>query len=184
MSSIRFISVLSLFLLSSVFCRAEKTPVYEEFSSLGSGGLKLSEDNHVAKTATCIYKCTSDAVFGFDFFNTPSENKKVSINFSGADQVMTTSAIDSLAGLDLYYYYKTSPSVEVPHINVQLSRDSVHWTDPIESDGMYTTNGRVEASFVPGRYYVRLTNANSNKASIYAVRFSFGGCNCFLYIPE
>lgn len=182
MSSIRFISVLSLFLLSSAICRAEKTPVYEEFSSLGSGGLKLSEENHVAKTATCIYKCTSGAVFGFDFVDGISG--KISINFSGADQVMTTSAIDSLAGLNLYYKYQTSPSVKVPHINVQLSRDSVHWTEPIECDGMYSTNGRVEASFVPGRYYVRLTNANSNKASIYAVRFSFGGCNCFLYIPE
>ena len=182
MSSIRFISVLSLFLLSSVFCRAEKTPVYEEFSSLGSGGMKLSETNHVGKTATCIYKCTSDAVFGLDLFNSLG-SQKISINFSGADQVMTTSAIDSLAGINLYYYYKTSP-LQVPHINVQLSRDSVHWTEPIECDGMYTTNGRVEASFVPGRYYVRLTNANSNKASIYAVRFSFGGCNCFLYIPE
>ena len=182
MSSIRFISVLSLFLLSSAICRAEKTPVYEEFSSVGSGGLKLSEENHVAKTATCIYKCTSDAVFWLDLFHSLG-SQKISINFSGADQVMTTSAIDSLAGINLYYYYKTSP-LQVPHINVQLSRDSVHWTDPIESDGMYTTNGRVEASFVPGRYYVRLTNANSNKASIYAVRFSFGGCNCFLYIPE
>ena len=181
MSSIRFISVFSLVLLSSAICRAEKTPVYEEFSSLGVGNIVFSESYHVAKTATCIYKCTSDAVFGLDFFNTPSENKKVSINFSGADQVMTTSAIDSLAGINLYYYYKT---LQVPHINVQLSRDSVHWTEPIECDGMYSTNGRVEASFVPGRYYVRLTNANSNKASIYAVRFSFGGCNCFLYIPE
>lgn len=182
MSSIRFISVLSLFLLSSAICRAEKTPVYEEFSSLGVGNIVFSESYHVAKTATCIYKCTSDAVFGLDLFNSLG-SQKISINFSGADQVMTTSAIDSLAGINLYYYYKTSP-LQVPHINVQLSRDSVHWTEPIECDGMYSTNGRVEASFVPGRYYVRLTNANSNKASIYAVRFSFGGCNCFLYIPE
>ena len=183
MSYKRFISVFSLVLLSSVFCRAEKTPVYHHFSTMVSQGKVTinSPTNTQARTELCTYTCTSGAVFGFDYFSGDG-NKKISINYSAVDQVMTTTAIDSLAGLVIYYYYQNKPSAKVPDIELRLSRDSVRWSAPIEAsnDG----NGTINASFVPGRYYVRLTSKNGNRASVFAIRYSFGGCNCFLHIPE
>lgn len=173
-----------LLLLSPLICRAEKAPVTHNFQTLASTSkLAFFNSNHVGKTDLCTYTCTSGSVFGLDFFSTPDYNKKVSINYSAADQVMTTTAIDSLAGLEISYYYQTSPA-RVPYIEVRLSRDSVHWSDPIVTDGMYDYAGRIRTNFVPGRYYVRLTSKNSNQASLFEIIYYFGGCNCFLYIPE
>ena len=186
-TQVRFISVLSLFLLSSALCRAEKSPVTENFASLAAtGDLAFYSTNHIAKTDLAYYTCTSGAVFGLDVVNTPTENKKISINFSGSDQVMTTSAIEDLAGLSIYYYYRTSPSVQIPSLELRLSRDSVHWSNPIElSESTSASNTRrAAADFVPGTYFVRLTSKNSYAASVYEFRYSFGECNCFLYIPE
>lgn len=182
-SPVRFISVLSLFLLSSVFCRAEKDPVQHVFHTKeGCPELVYRDDNHVAKTDLVkYYTCRNGAEFGLDLVNSPSV-KKISINFSGNGQMMTTSAIDSLAGLNFYYFYRTDQN---PNIELRLSRDSVHWSSPIDLVVNSSSNTRrVETSFVPGRYFVRLTSKNSHVASIFEMWYYFGGCNCFMYIPE
>lgn len=96
------------------------------------------------------------------------------------DDFVTTSAIDSLAGIKVWHY---SSGTAARQVKLQLSRDSIHWSSYIEPDGMYG-NGSFQAEFVPGRYFVRLTLTNSTPVSLYKIQYSFGACNCFLYIPE
>lgn len=165
--------------LSSAICRAEKSPVTHEFSAMSSPSqIQYLETNHVAKTELLNYKCTSGAVFGMDH----EFESQISIKLLDENHVVTTTAVDSLAGVELYFYPSNQSG---SNIQLQLSRDSIHWSAPIVSDGMYTTNGHVNATFTPGRYYVRLTNTSSTKPrSIWWVKYTFGGCNCFLYIPE
>ena len=135
---------------------------------------------HIAKTPELWYTCTGGATFGMDIFN--KQIKRLSINLTGENHVVTTSALDSLSGVQIFYLPdKISTS---SNLRLQLSRDSVHWSDTIPVN-RYT--GSIIASFVPGRYYVRLTNIPSKytkQLSIFEIWYSFGDCNCMMYIPE
>ena len=136
---------------------------------------------HKAKTPELWYNCTSGATFGLDIFNSVGY-QRVSINLTGVNHVVTTSALDSLSGVQIWYLPdKISTS---SNLRLQISRDSIHWSDTIPANRF---GGRFAASFVPGRYYVRLTNTSSNtnrRLSIFEIWYSFGDCNCMMYIPE
>ena len=136
---------------------------------------------HKAKTPELWYSCTGGSTFGLDIFNSVGY-QRVSINLTGVNHVVTTSALDSLSGVQIWYLpNKISTSSD---LRLQLSRDSVHWSDTIPATRSY---GSFAASFVPGRYYVRLTNnpLNTNRnLSIFEIWYSFGDCNCMMYIPE
>lgn len=168
--------VLLTMLLSSAICRAEKQPVTHNFQSDSADPtkLKFSNSNHTGTTPLLTYTCTGGAVFGPDL----SGNKKVAINLASSGNTVTTTAVDSLTVIDIYHYPSSS---KCENIKVQLSRDSVHWTGPMEADYY---KGRIWLRFIPGKYFVRFTNTSSTKVSIYQIEYSFDGCDCFLYIPE
>ena len=168
--------VLLTMLLSSAICRAEKQPVTHNFQSDSADPtkLKFSNSNHTGTTPLLTYTCTGGAVFGPDL----SGNKKVAINLASSGNTVTTTAVDSLAVMDICHYPSSS---KCENIKVQLSRDSVHWTGPMEAE---YSKGHIWLRFIPGKYFVRFTNTSSTKVSIYQIEYAFDGCDCFLYIPE
>ena len=168
--------VLLTMLLSPAIGRAEKPSVTHNFHSDSADPAKLrfSNSNLTGITPLLTYTCTGGAVFGPDL----SGNKKVAINFASSGNTVTTTAVDSLAVIDIFHYPETS---KCENIKVQLSRDSVHWTGPMEAE---YSKGRIWLRFIPGKYFVRFTNTSSTKVSIYQIEYSFDGCDCFLYIPE
>jgi len=164
--------------LSPVFCRAERPVVTHNFHSDSSDAtkLKFKDTNHTGITPLLTYTCTGGAVFGNDLIN-PS-NKKISINLGSSGNTVTTTAVDSLSVVDIYHY----PGSACRNIKVKLSRDGVHWSNPL--DGEYSA-GRIWCRVVPGKYFVQITNTTGTAVSIYEIQYHFGGCsNCFMYIPE
>ena len=172
-------SVLFILLLCPAFCWAQREILVHNFDSLSAKSqLRFTNSNRTAKTPELWYKCTGGATFGLDNANP----QRICINLTNENHVVTTSALDSLSGVQIWY----SPNMIITSSNLrlQLSRDSVHWSDTIPANRL---GGRFAASFVPGRYYVRLTNTSSNanrQLSIFEIWYSFGDCNCMMYIPE
>lgn len=177
-------SALFILLLCPAFCWAQKADVTHDFDDLIlKKQIEFSNKSKVAHTSQMWYTCEGGAVFGQDISN-PFGSKRISINLTDANHMVTTSAVDSLARIEIWYYPATT--FYATNIQLQVSRDSTHWSSPIVSDGMYADKGKIVASFTPGRYYVRLTNTSSDsgkRASIYKIKYSFGYCNCFMYIP-
>lgn len=135
---------------------------------------------HIAKTPELWYNCTGGATFGLDIINVSP--RRICINLTNENHVVTTSALDSLSGVQIWYLPDMISTSS--NLRLQLSRDSIHWSDTIPANRL---RGSFAASFVPGRYYVRLTNTSSNtnrRLSIFEIWYSFGDCNCMMYIPE
>ena len=168
--------IVCLLLLSPVFCRA-KTPVTHEFSKMSiPSEIQFSNSNKVAKTDLLTYTCSGEAVFGAAIV---SPLTQLSINFpkSKKNVEVITTAIDSLASIKIWRVVENDVR---DNVIIYLSRDGEHW---VTAESAYSADD-VTASFVPGRYYVRLTNPTGNKTSIYKIKYTFGDCNCVLYIPE
>ena len=175
------LSLPALFALCPLFVFADREPEVHIFQTLTSTGkIVYKNDNKTGVTDLLTYTCTGSE-FGEDFFSS-SSLKKISINFGSKNAMVTTTAVDSVERVIVNYLYDSDPKKRPPVIELRLSRDSVHWTDPIEPTS--SSLGNYEFNFVPGRYFIRLTSKNSYKASITSLRYSFGWCNCFLYIPE
>ncbi len=170
--------VLLTMLLSPAIGRAEKQPVTHDFNSDAADLTKLrfSNSNLTGTTPLLTYTCTGGAVFGLDLIN-PSASKKIAINLPSSGSTVTTTAADSLVVIDIYHF----PTSKCKNIKIQLSRDSVHWTDYMDADYM---DGEIWLRTIPGKYHIRITNTTSTKVSIREIRYSFDGCDCFLYIPE
>ena len=174
-------SVLFILLLCPAFCWAQRERLVHNFDTLNAKSqIQFYDTWHKAKTPELWYNCTGGATFGLDIMN--ANPRRICINLTNENHVVTTSALDSLSGIKIWYL--PINSIASSDIRLQLSRDSVHWSDTIPANRSY---GSFAASFVPGRYYVRLTN-NPSKTnrylSIYEIWYSFGDCNCMMYIPE
>lgn len=169
-------------LLSPAICMAQRNPVRHTFHS-DSGDpskLRFANGNKTGVTPLLTYTCSKNAVFGtYPVGYTPT----ICINLSEKDDFVTTTAVDSLRGVTIGFYQKTDRRHDV---KLQLSRDSIHWSDSIVSDLMYNSAGLIRATFVPGRYYVRIKNSTIKKeqVSLWYIEYLFGDCNCVLYIPE
>ena len=169
-------------LLSPAICMAQRNPVRHTFHSDSQGGVRLtfSADYKQGYTSLLTYTCSNNAVFGTYMVGyTPT----ICINLPGNGDFVTTTAVDSLRGVTIGFY----PNTDKRHdVKLQLSRDSIHWSDSIVSDLMYNSAGSIRASFVPGRYYVRIKNTTIKKkaVSLWYIEYSFGDCNCVMYIPE
>lgn len=170
--------VLLTMFLSSAICRAEKPPVTHDFNLDAAYPTKLrfSNSNYTGTTPLLTYTCTGGAIFGMDLIN-PSASKEIAINLPSSGSMVTTTAADSIAVIDIYHF----PTSKCKNIKIQLSRDSVHWTDYMDADYM---DGEIWLRTIPGKYHIRITNTTSTKVSIREIRYSFDGCDCFLYIPE
>ncbi len=173
-------SVLFFLLLCPAFCWAQRERLVHNFDSLNARSqLRFTNSNRTVKTPDLWYNCTGGATFGLDNANP----QRICIKLTGVNHVVTTSALDSLSGVQIWYSPdKISTS---SNLRLQLSRDSVHWSDTIPVRRL--SGGSIIASFVPGRYYVRLTNNPSKtnrQLSIFEIWYSYGDCNCMMYIPE
>ncbi len=173
MKKLLHISLPVLFSLCAVFAYADRGTEVHSFKTMGD--LVLSGDYKTGTTNLLTYTCTSGAEFALDHVY----GTTLSIVMAKYVGTVTTTAVDSVARVSVHYFYKTG---EIPTIELRISRDGVHWTDPIEATS--SSAGGCEFNFVPGRYYIRLTNPSKYKASINRIDYAFGWCNCFLYIPE
>lgn len=175
-------SVLFILLLCPAFCWAQRGRLEHNFDTLSAKSQITFYDTwHIVKTPELWYKCTGGATFGLDILKTSP--RRICINLTGANHVVTTSALDSLSGVQIWYLPGNDISLS-SNIRLQLSRDSIHWSDTIP---ISRNKGKFAASFVPGRYYVRLTNIPSKytkQLSIFEIWYSLGDCNCMMYIPE
>lgn len=170
--------VLLTMLLSPAIGRAEKPSVTHNFNSDAADPAKLrfSNSNLTGITPLLTYTCTGGAVFGKDLIS-PSASKEIAINLASSGNTVTTTAADSIAVIDIIHF----PTSICENIKIQLSRDSVHWTDYMDAE---YRNGQIWLRTIPGKYHIRITNTTSTKVSIREIRYSFDGCDCFLYIPE
>lgn len=168
--------VLLTMLLSPAIGRAEKPSVTHNFHSDSVDPAKLTFANsyHTGITPLLTYTCTGGAVFGLDAV---SKSNTICMNLGACGNTVTTTAADSIAVIDIYHF----PVSKCENIKIQLSRDSVHWTDYMDPE---YGNGEIWLRTIPGKYHIRITNTTSTKVSIREIRYSFGGCDCFLYIPE
>lgn len=168
--------VLLTMLLSPAIGRAEKPSVTHNFHSDSVDPAKLTFANsyHTGITPLLTYTCTGGAVFGLDAV---SKSNTICMNLGASGNTVTTTAADSIAVIDIYHF----PVSKCENIKIQLSRDSVHWTDYMDPE---YGNGEIWLRTIPGKYHIRITNTTSTKVSIREIRYSFGGCDCFLYIPE
>ena len=169
-------------LLSPAICMAQRNPVTHNFhnDSGDPSKLRFANGNKTGITPLLTYTCSNNAVFEtYKVVYTPT----ICINLPGKDDFVTTTAVDSLRGVTIGFY----PNTDRRHdVKLQLSRDSIHWSDSIVSDLMYNSAGSIRATFVPGRYYVRIKNTTIKKkaVSLWYIEYLFGDCNCVLYIPE
>lgn len=168
-------------LLSPAICMAQRNPVRHNFheDSPYAEKLRFANGNKTGITPLLTYTCSSNAVFGtYTVGYTPT----ICINLPGNGDFVTTTAVDSLRGVTIGFY----PNDKRHDVKLQLSRDSIHWSDSIVSDFMYNTSGSIMATFVPGRYYVRIKNSTTKKnpVSLWYIEYLFGDCNCVMYIPE
>lgn len=168
--------VLLTMLLSSAICRAEKLPVTHNFHSDSADPAKLEFSNsyHTGTTPLLTYTCTGGAVFGLDAVG---KSNTICMNLGASGSTVTTTAADSIAVIDIFHF----PTSKCKNIKIQLSRDSVHWTDYMDAE---YKNGEIWLRTIPGKYHIRITNTTSTKVSIREIRYSFDGCDCFQYIPE
>ena len=170
--------VLLTMFLSPAIGRAEKPPVTHDFNLDAAYPTKLrfSNSNYTGTTPLLTYTCTGGAIFGMDLIN-PSASKEIAINLPSSGSMVTTTAADSIAVIDIYHF----PTSKCKNIKIQLSRDSVHWTGYMDAE---YGDGQIWLRTIPGKYHIRITNTTSTKVSIREIRYSFDGCDCFLYIPE
>jgi hypothetical protein len=164
-------------LLSPAIGRAEKPSVTHNFHSDSADPAKLEFSNsyHTGTTPLLTYTCTGGAVFGLDAVG---KSKTICMNLGARGDTVTTTAADSIAVIDIYHFPANS---KCENIKIQLSRDSVHWTDYMDAE---YKDGEIWLRTIPGKYHIRITNTTSTKVSIREIRYSFDGCDCFLYIPE
>ena len=174
-------SVLFILLLCPAFCWAQRERLVHNFDTLNAKSqIQFYDTWRKAKTPELWYNCTGGATFGLDIIK--ASPRRICINLTGVNHVVTTSALDSLSGVQIWYL--PDKIITSSDLRLQLSRDSIHWSDTIPAN---RSHGLFAASFVPGRYYVRLTNTSSNtnrSLSIFEIWYSFGDCNCMMYIPE
>lgn len=174
--------IMGLLLLSPALGWAQRSPVTHNFhsDSRDLSKLRFANGNKTGITPLLTYTCSNNAVFDtYTVVYTPT----ICINLPGKDDFVTTTAVDSLRGVTIGFY----PNTDRRHdVKLQLSRDSIHWSDSIVSDLMYNWPGSIRATFVPGRYYVRIKNSTIKKkpVSLWYIEYLFGDCNCVLYIPE
>lgn len=169
--------VLLTMLLSPAIGRAEKPSVIHNFHSDSADPAKLTFANSYLTGITPLltYTCTGGAVFGLDAV---SKSNTICMNLGASGNTVTTTAADSIAVIDIFHFPADS---KCENIKIQLSRDSVHWTDYMDAE---YKKGEIWLRTIPGKYHIRITNTTSTKVSIREIRYSFDGCDCFLYIPE
>lgn len=167
----RNISVLCLFILSSIIGRAADLVTTEDFNAMtGAGTITYSSANKVGTTDFVTYTCSgTNAEFGVYkgviFLCLPKNGSTV-----------TTSLISNFKHLD--FYYDSSVNCLSTMI-ISISEDGSSWTDITAS--ATGIKGVVNVDMLtPGSYYLKIQNTYStNSFYISQIQYTTESCNCF-----
>lgn len=175
MKKLTHITVLLLFLLPPVFCRAESEKVEQDFIELNKkSAITFSSGNKVAETDLLTYTCNGkNAEFG-------SDGKHYVIQLVNSGEYVTTTRVDELKRIFIYCNQSETPS----NIQIYLSKDGVDYGSPLSAGVEYLGTGTIDAGFPRGNYYVKIVNTkSSNSLFIYKIDYYLDHCNCFEYVP-
>lgn len=162
-------SVILLLALSVAVSSVEAGSVTHEFKT--SGTITFSNNNKTGTTDLLTYQCNGSAVFEP---NTKIDKLLPTICLkmtNSSSEVVSDRPIPNLNSLQVYYY------PESPHTNIQvyLSKDGIHWGDPLS--GTYYTTG-IDLTFPQSDYYIRLTNTTATTVWIKGIKYTWGDCDC------
>jgi hypothetical protein len=172
----RNISVLCLFILSSVIGRAEDLVTTEDFNAMtGAGTIAYSSANTVGTTDFVTYTCSGkSAEFGV-------YKGVICLCLPKNGSTVTTSLISNFKHLQFNYFpdsknYLTPPSTTM---RISISEDGSSWTDITAS--AIGINGLVNVDMpTPGSYYLKIQNTNGTKPFyISQIQYTTESCNCF-----
>ena len=159
-------SVILLLALSVAVSSVEAGSVTHEFNT---GGITFSNNNKTGTTDLLTYQCNGSAVFEATKINNQSTICLKMTNSSS--EVVSDRPIPNLSGLQVYYY----PRSQHTNIQVYLSKDGVHWGDPLS--GTYMTTG-IDLTFPQSDYYIRLTSTGTPTVWIEGIKYTWGDCDC------
>ena len=180
------IVLLSLITLLSVIGRGESyaEDVTHTFHDMYGSTLIVSGTPEVGVTDFVTYRCNNTNVkFDMDHVN-PLGTKVISLVFSKGAQ-MTTTAVENLKELTLLH----RPANDFcTNLKIALSTDSTDGSWRVlsaeDGDDIAYHKGSIIAKFPKGKYYIRMTNADSKMVSVTMVRYTVKNCNCFPYETE
>ena len=160
-------SVILLLALSVAVCSVEAGSVTHDFNTAGT--ITFSNNNKTGTTSLLTYQCNGSAVFEATKINSISTICLKMTNSSS--EMVSDRPIPNLSSLQVYYY----PRSQHTNIQVYLSKDGIHWGDPLR--GTYTTTG-IDLTFPQSDYYVRLTNTTATAVWIEGIKYTWGDCDC------
>lgn len=172
--------------LLSVIGRGESyaEDVTHTFHDMYGSTLIVSGTPEVGVTDFVTYRCNNTNVkFDMDHVNKVG-TKVISLVFSKGAQ-MTTTAVENLKELTLFH----RPADDFcTNLKIALSTDSTDGSWRVlsaeDGDDIAYHKGSIIAKFPKGKYYIRMTNAVSDKVSVTMVRYTVINCNCFPYETE
>ena len=168
----RNISVLCLFILSSVIGRAEDLVTTEDFNVMtGAGTIAYSSANKVGTTDFVTYTCsgTSAEFAGYGV-------QGVCLCLPKNVSTVTTSLISNFKHLQFNYF----PSANyLSTMIISISEDGSSWTDITSS--ATGNKGLVNVDMpTPGSYYLKIQNTNGTYPFyISQIQYTTESCNCF-----
>lgn len=155
-------SVILLLALSVAVSSVEAGSATHMFNT---GGITFSNNNKTGTTSLLTYQCNGSAVF-------EATNSTICLKMAdNKSEVVSDRPIPNLSGLQVYYY----PRSQHTNIQVYLSKDGVHWGDPLS--GTYYTTG-IDLTFPQSDYYIRLTSTGTPTVWIEGLYYVWGDCDC------
>ncbi len=172
----RYLSVLCLFILSSVIGRAEDLVTTENFHAMYIAGTLETESPYtVGVTDFVTYTCTGTnaKIWMYD--------TQICICLPKNGSTVTTSLISNFKHLQFNYYpttenYLTPPSTTM---RISISEDGSSWTEITSS--ATGIKGVVNVDMpTPGSYYLKIQNTNGTYPFyISQIQYTTESCNCF-----
>ena len=158
-----------LLALSAAVGSVEAGSATHMFYSMAGSTLIFSNNNKTGTTSLLTYQCNGSAEFAATTINKQSTICLKMTNSSS--EMVSDRPIPNLSNLQVYYY----PKSQNTNIQVYLSKDGVHWGDPVS--GTYTTTG-IDLTFPQSDYYIRLTNTTATTVWIEGMFYTWGDCDC------
>ena len=173
----RNISVLCLFILSSVIGRAADLVTTEDFNAMtGAGTIAYSSATTGGTTDFVTYTCSGTSA---EFAGYGVQGVCLCLPKNGS--TVTTSLISNFKHLQFNYFpdnknYLTPPSTTM---RISISEDGSSWTDITSS--ATGIKGVVNVDMpTPGSYYLKIQNTNGTYPFyISQIQYTTESCNCF-----
>ena len=162
-------SVILLLALSVAVSSVEAGSVTHMFHTMAGTTLIFSNNYQTGTTSLLTYQCNGSAVF-----EATKIDKQLTICLkmtNSSSEMVSDRPIPNLSSLQVYYY----PRSQHTNIQVYLSKDGIHWGDPLS--GTYTTTG-IDLTFPQSDYYIRLTSTGTPTVWIEGIKYTWGDCDC------